>query len=987
MGTRVSSRQLVGRDQALGLLTELMQRAADGNGGTALVVGEAGIGKSRLLSEFSRRAGEQGVLVLTGDCVDLAEVELPYAPIVGALRGVVRGRNEAELARLFGGARAELARLLPELGDADPALPGSLGQARLFELILGVLSRLSQERPVALAVEDVHWADSASLDLLAFLVRNQRTERLAMIVTYRSDELAAEHPAHTRVLELSRSGRAQRIELEPLTTDQLAEQVLGITGTRPGVALSRALHDRSQGNPLFTEELLAGGGDDELPASLRDALLVRVRRLSERGREIVGVAAVVGRPVDHRLLAALEMMSNAELIAALRDAVAHHVLISDGLSYTFRHALLREAVYDDLVASQRVPLHAAVAAVLTGRPELAGDSTGLAAEIAHHWSAAGAREPALAASVQAGADAERVYAIQEARWHYERVLWLWDRVTDPERLTGVPLSSVLTRAADAEWLAGDEAEAVALARLALEQPDLGSDDARAALLEERLANYLWAEGDSDGALRAARRAVDRSTRAGAPADRARALCAEGRMLVMRSRNREALSGLEEALALTQDPDARSEEGPIRNYLGSALAFLGDYPHAIAHLRASVRIARDTGAQARGLSHYENLSEVLAEVGQFDAARDVAAEGIAAARESGLQRSYGLVVMGRAALCALALGGTAEAGELTAAALELGEKTFFAFNVLEARARYELVRGDLDASERHLSAAEAMASRSRDVMWAGPIGAVRAELELCRGRPEAVPEIVQATLSLAPERECLQHTAELHWLGARALADLTLGAAGRQDSDAQGQATALLARLDERLASSFPLGTAPARVQADAALCGAEVARARHDADLIRWSAAVSAADACGHIGRSTYARWRHAEALLEHGERQQAKVKLSDAARIAAASEHTPLTREIQALAQRARVPLGAPDATVATTHKLGLTPRELEVLGLIADGLTNRQIAGSLYISEKTAEHHVSHILSKLGVPTRAAAGSVAHRAGIRQAGSTAST
>src|SRR5205807_2683610 len=157
---------------------------------------------------------------------------------------------------------------------------------------------------------------------------------------------------------------------------------------------------------------------------------------------------------------------------------------------------------------------------------------------------------------------------------------------------------------------------------------------------------------------------------------------------------------------------------------------------IDHLRASVRIARETKAGARGLSHYENLSEMLGEVGLFEDARDVAAEGIMAARDGGLQRSYGLVMMGRAALCALALGRTAEAGELTAAALELGEKTFFAFNALEARARYELASGDLDAAERHLSAAEAMASRSPDVMWAGPIGAVRAELELWRGRPAA-----------------------------------------------------------------------------------------------------------------------------------------------------------------------------------------------------------------------------------------------------------
>ena len=127
--------------------------------------------------------------MLVGECVDLAEAELPYAPVVAALRAVVRDRSEPELVKLFGAARGELARLLPELGDPGPSVQASLGQTRLFELLLGVLSRLSQERPVALVIEDVHWADSASLDLLAFLVRNQRSERLATVITFRSGEL------------------------------------------------------------------------------------------------------------------------------------------------------------------------------------------------------------------------------------------------------------------------------------------------------------------------------------------------------------------------------------------------------------------------------------------------------------------------------------------------------------------------------------------------------------------------------------------------------------------------------------------------------------------------------------------------------------------------------------------------------------------------------------------------------------------------------
>jgi predicted ATPase len=208
MANRVSSRQLVGRHQELALLMELVGRAAGGEGGTVVITGDAGVGKSRLVTELGRRAEEAGSLVLVGECVDLADAELSYAPVVGALRRVVRESSERELVELVGSARPELARLLPELGEPAQAAPASGGQARLFELLLGVLSRLGRRQPVLLVLEDIHWADSASLDLLGFLSRNQRSERLAMVVTFRSNELAPEHPVRLRVSELERSGRA-----------------------------------------------------------------------------------------------------------------------------------------------------------------------------------------------------------------------------------------------------------------------------------------------------------------------------------------------------------------------------------------------------------------------------------------------------------------------------------------------------------------------------------------------------------------------------------------------------------------------------------------------------------------------------------------------------------------------------------------------------------------------------------------------------------
>jgi DNA-binding NarL/FixJ family response regulator len=311
---------------------------------------------------------------------------------------------------------------------------------------------------------------------------------------------------------------------------------------------------------------------------------------------------------------------------------------------------------------------------------------------------------------------------------------------------------------------------------------------------------------------------------------------------------------------------------------------------------------------------------------------------------------------------------------------IGEQTFFAFNVLEARVRYELLRGEFDAAEQYLAAADAMAARVGDPMWTGPVAALRAELALWRGQRQEAAEIVRAALAVEPERQCLQHTSELHAVGARAFAELAVAARARhQDSAAGAQAAALLAGLERRLTSAFPLGAAPPRVSADVALCRAEVRRAFGDSDHDTWAAAVTDADAAGYSTRSVYARWRLTEALLERSIRDRAEAALREAAHRAAAIEHEPMTREIADLARRARISLTTDPGPSAPAY-FGLTPRETEVLGLLAGGLTNKQIAATLYITDKTAEHHVSRILGKLGVSTRTAAGSLAHQLGIRQ-------
>ena len=333
-------------------------------------------------------------------------------------------------------------------GPADQA-----AQSRLFELLLGLLGRLAEQAPLVLVVEDLHWADRSTRDLLAFLVRNLRRERVLLVVTYRDDE-----PGQQRLgpylAELDRGGRVERIELPRLDQAQTAAQLAGILGPPRPPTWSTPCSPAREGNPFFTEELLAvvRAGSGELPATLRDLLRGRVQALPDRARQVLAVVAVAGRQVSHRLLAAVAGLDDRALVEALRAAVASQLLVTtpgeDG--YEVRHALLREVIDADLLPGERARLHADLAQALTEQPELAdGPPAVAAAELAAHWDAAGEPTRALPARVQAGLAAERAHAFPEAQRHYERALELWEQVTDPDRAAGLDRVELLTRAADA----------------------------------------------------------------------------------------------------------------------------------------------------------------------------------------------------------------------------------------------------------------------------------------------------------------------------------------------------------------------------------------------------------------------------------------------------------------------------------------------------------------------------------------------------------
>lgn len=372
----------VGRGQETATLTAALRRASAGQPQALLVGGEAGVGKTRLLEEFLCAAEQQdGTVTMLGGCLEIGAEGLPYAPLVTAMRRLYR-RLGPELEQAADGMEGHLSRLLPEFGDADTEPNDEYGRARLFEHIARLFERLSAERTLVLAIEDLHWSDRSTRELLAYLIRTLHKARVLILATYRTDDLHRRHPLRPFLAELERQRAVQRLELDRFGRQEVAAQLAGILGTAsPDGQLVERIHRRSEGNPFFVEELACSfqeGCFVGLSDSLRDLLLVRVEALPEPTQRVVRIAAEGGSRIEHQLLAAVLDGPEDELIDALRSAVGSNILQldKDGEGYRFRHALVREAVSDDLLPGERHRINRRFAAALEADPALVRGTNG-----------------------------------------------------------------------------------------------------------------------------------------------------------------------------------------------------------------------------------------------------------------------------------------------------------------------------------------------------------------------------------------------------------------------------------------------------------------------------------------------------------------------------------------------------------------------------------------------------------------------------------
>jgi DNA-binding CsgD family transcriptional regulator len=935
----------VGRVRELAEVRRALDATQAGSGATVLVAGEAGIGKTRLASELARCAGDAGFEVLLGRSIDLVGTELPYQPFVEALRP------------------------LGELRRVDERSAGS--QLRVFEETLALLTDRAAAVPVLLVLEDLHWADTSTLDLVVFLAHNLDDWPVLLLATYRADERASAERVRRFTDSVQRSGGALVLELEPLARDDLAALLAARAEGPVPAALTDTIAARSEGNPFFAEELLAAAGDEraELPRGLRDLLLQRVARLDDTAQSLLRLAAAAGRDVGYGLLCAATALPELDARESLRRAVEQHILVPEPAtgSFRFRHALLAEAIYATILPGEREELHARLA------EELARSGAASPAELAPHWEAAGRSSEALAASVAAARQAEAVFGLAEAHAHLERALTLWHVVPDAAELAGFDLAELCSRAAELAGKTGAATRAVELARRAIELVG-AKDPHHAALLHVLLGEYLHETGSSNALLAEFEHAVELVPAEPPSPERAYVLGSLAGALMVDGRYAESLPIAEQALALARRLRAREAEIRALTVLGGDLAYLGRGEEGVAYFRRALELAEGIGGIDLERA-YVNVTDALTMLGRPRESARLGQAGVEALRRYGIRST---VLLSNRIEALLAIGDWVEAERLSTAALR-GTTSSFPDLLLIFRAGVEIGRGEFDAARAHL---EAVSATLREERVLSLYDAHLADLALWERRWADADAAIHTGLAQARQREAAHIRVELCAKGLRAQAELAALARARRDADA----------LRDRLGRARTLLTVAKRAAAEIssitpnaggwrALAEAEYERARGVALPELWSEAADTWDRLERAPLAAYCRWRETEALVAVGApRADATAPLRAAHAVAARLGARPLLRELELLAERARLdptPLdtGAPEARHSLEELLGLTPREAEVLTLVARGLTNREIAAALVISVKTASVHVSHILRKLDAPNRLEAAAIAHR------------
>lgn len=946
---QASSEFLVGREADLAVLRDALKRTRNAEPSTVLVGGEAGVGKTRLVEEFCRVATAEGARVLTGQCLELGEEGLPFAPFAAALRRLVHTDGP----EVLDGREQDFARLLPELGPPPPEAVGEARRGYLFELVAALFDRLAERQPLVLVIEDLHWADRSTRDLIGFLIRSARLPHVLLLATYRTDELHRGHPLRPFLAELDRVRGVQRADLDRLDRDGTAEMLTHLLGAEPEPRTVDAVHERAQGNPFFIEQFAASADPTccDIPHSLRDLLLSRVDQLSDAAQRVLRMAAVGGTEFGHELLSRVAGIDEADLESALRAVVAAQLIAFDADGgYEFRHALVREAVHDDLLPGEHARLHARYAEAVEAEPHLV--AMGRApAEIAHHWYQAHDYPKALVAAHRAAQAAGRRYAYAEQARLLERVLELWEQVPEAAQLLGASHLDLLEETGLVAIDAGDHQRALKLTKAALADLDVEAEPVRAARLLVRRSKLLYNAGTSDGATEA--REAYRLLRAAPPSQERVTLIADVAYALGGVDDEEAGRVAEEAIAAAREVGDVSAQVSATITYGQVCGGRLSAVEALPAMQAAAVRARETGDLPNLARALVNVSDTLFELGRYEESAATAAEGVPYADRVGVHRTTGVFLLANHAEALMALGRWDEADARCAEAARLDPPGTLALPWMRLRTALRLARGHEGAEPL---AHRAIAFLGRPFLHReNKLSLLELRISLARhtGDPAAALTAARA----AVEEPTLADRPRYGW-------PLLAVAATAAAESADDQLAARIRQL---------AGTMPQRHPSDRAYAAQLAATLTGRPQL--WREAVAAWRADGQRYPLAVALLGLATAAAGAGDRPGAAEAVEEVAAVAGALGARPLAEAADTLARRIGLRSAAHPAVTGTET---LTDREREVLRLVAEGLSNSGIAKQLYISPKTASVHVSRIIAKLAVASRGEAAAVAHRLGL---------
>ena len=860
--------ELLERELPLKVLDEHLAHAEGGSGRVVLVSGEAGIGKTSLVERFLA-AHRAGARTFRGAC-DALFTPRPLGPL-------------RDMALEAGGA------LLADFGATQD-------RHSLFSAVVRAIR--DGAAPAIVVIEDLHWADEATLDLVKFLGRRVARLPALIVLTYRDDEVDAAHPLRSVLGDLPRDA-AVRIPLEPLS-----EQAVGrLAGVAEGPA-REDLFRTTGGNPFFVTEALAASGHEGVPTTVRDAVLARASRLGARARAVLEVASLSPVPVEPWLVEACVADSGA----AIDECVARGMLRTAGAGFAFRHEIARLAVRESLPPSRRVELERAILAALRAHPQ----SPEMLSRLAHHAEAAGEPAAVLEYACAAGRRAAALGAHREAFAHFDRALRYAGALPEPDRAT------LLDAYANECQSKGDMEQAILKRREAAEiWRTLGMPKKQGETLCRMMVSHI-AAGQDELAKAVTKSAVELLEPLGPSPELALAYRTQSALCMFQRDNADAIAWGWKAVELAQRFDARDTLASSLNAIGSALLLSGDEAQGIELLERSLAIARESRLESHITNAYGNLGSASGEVHRFEQARGYLLQGIEFAREHDLDYSR-LYATSWLALADLHLGRWNEAGETALTVLRSpGSAAISRIMALVALGRLRVRRGDPGASEALAEAAK-LAQATGTLQRIGPVAAARAEAAWMAREPEHIAEDVRTAYALALAKRHPWFAGELAYWQWKA----------------------------GSIASPPEFAAAPFRLQMEGR--SAEAAAA--------W--------------RERGCAYEAARALAESSDEEQLKQALLELERLEARPAVDEVRERLRALGARS-IPRGPRSGTRA--NAFGLTARELEVLALLRERLTNAEIARRLHRSEKTVGHHVSAILAKLNVASRDAAAQAAH-------------